>query len=54
MKCNTPRLTKKERDAIAVECERQFDDLLEKFNRQAIGLDITENDFCFLGEKSAK
>lgn len=35
MKCNVPKLTKKEREAVAVECDRQFADLLDKFNRQA-------------------
>lgn len=35
MRCNVPKLTKRERDAVTVECERQFAELLEKFNRQA-------------------
>ena len=35
MRCNVPKLTKRERDAVTVECERQFAELLKDFNRQA-------------------
>lgn len=34
MKCNVPKLTAKEMKAVREECQRQFDGLLEVYNRQ--------------------
>ncbi len=35
MKCNVPKLTAKEMKALREECQRQFDELLNGYNRQA-------------------
>lgn len=35
MKCNVPKLTAKEMKAVREECQRQFDELLKGYNRQA-------------------
>lgn len=35
MKCNVPRLTKKQLDAVNNECSRQFNQLLSKYNRES-------------------
>lgn len=34
MKCNVPKLTAKEMKAVREECQRQFDELLNGYNRQ--------------------
>ncbi len=34
MKCNVPKLTAKEMKALREECQRQFDELLNGYNRQ--------------------
>lgn len=36
MKCNTPKLTAKEMKAVREECQRQFDELIDEFNRQVV------------------
>lgn len=36
MKCNTPTLTAKEMKAVREECQRQFDELIDEFNRQVV------------------
>lgn len=36
MRCNVPKLTKRERDAVSVECKRQFAELLKDYNKQAM------------------
>lgn len=36
MRCNTPKLTAKEMKAVREECQRQFDELIDGFNRQAV------------------
>lgn len=35
MKCHTPELSKKQLETVRVECNKQFYELLDKFNRQA-------------------
>ena len=35
MKCNTPKLSTKQLEAIDSECKRQFNLLLSKYNREA-------------------
>ena len=35
MKCNIPKLSKKQMDAVDNECKRQFNALLSKYNREA-------------------
>lgn len=34
MKCNTPKLSKKQMDAVDIECAKQFNSLLSKYNRE--------------------
>lgn len=34
MKCHVPKLTAKEMKAVREECQRQFDELLDGYNRQ--------------------
>lgn len=36
MKCNVPKLTAKEMKAVREECQRQFDELLNVYNRQVV------------------
>ena len=36
MKCHVPKLTAKEMKAVREECQRQFDELLEGYNRQVV------------------
>lgn len=35
MKCHVPKLTNREMAAVRQECQKQFDELLTGFNRQA-------------------
>ena len=36
MKCHVPKLTAKEMKAVREECQRQFDGLMEGYNRQVV------------------